>query len=121
MVIRRDSSDTKTGRPAKVLTVQEIEIIEKLSALFCSWDEISTFLGWSKSTLEKKKEAKEAHSKGAAGGKLSLRKSQFDCAMKGSVAMLIFLGKVHLGQKEKHTISGGMDGAAHVSIGVFQE
>ena len=42
----------------------------------------------------------EYYAQNAAGGKMSLRRRQYSAAMDGNSAMLIWLGKQWLGQKE---------------------
>ena len=51
----------KRGRPAKVLTEEEITEIESLAGIMCSWGDIAHKIGWKEETLKKKEEAKDAY------------------------------------------------------------
>ena len=55
-------------------------------------------VGCSVSTLQRNFD--QAIKKGRACGRASLRRKQFEVAMSGNATMLIWLGKVRLGQKE---------------------
>lgn len=48
----------------------------------------------------------EASKKFSADGKMSIRRKQFEIAMKGDTRMLIWLGKQCLDQKDKSEFSG---------------
>ena len=109
------------GRDAFKLTVEQLKQVEDMAGMICTWQEIATILGVNKITLEHYEPAKEAHALGVANGMRSVRKAQFDCGTKdGNASMLIWLGKIHLGQKEVQDIKTDDDGAAHVSIGALQ-
>ena len=100
--------------------------VERLASIDCSYDEMALILGCSASTLEKRFSA--VIEKGRADGKSSLKRTQFKVAM-GSPAvyddegnkvqaetspnptMLIWLGKIRLGQREvQHMRLGTPDG-----------
>lgn len=93
----------KRGR--KKIEIDKKEV-EKLAGLGCTVEEIAEFLGVSKRTLERNFVA--AINKGREHVKISLKKKQFDVAMKGNVSMLIWLGKNYLGQKDKVDASGNI-------------
>ncbi len=83
------------GRPKKELDVAQVK---KIAAMQCPMSEIAAFFEVSVDTLERRyaeiiKVARE-------GAKCSLRKAQWDKAMSGNPAMLIWLGKHLLGQKD---------------------
>ena len=69
-------------------------------------DEIADYFDCSPDTIENwckrtyKESFSETFKKFSAGGKRSLRRWQFQAAEKGNTAMLIFLGKQYLGQKD---------------------
>lgn len=91
------------GSPRLILNEKGKDMIEKLSMLMCTDEEIASVLEVSVDTLTNKNN-KDAFSefklKGQAKGKMSLRRYQFKLAEK-SAAMAIFLGKQYLGQKDK--------------------
>lgn len=95
----------KAGRPKAVI---DFDKIDSLAGIFCTSDEIVAFLGVSHDTIDRR--IKEDHGIGFAdyikqkqngGGKPSLRRMQYLAAKNGSVAMLIWLGKQYLGQKDQ--------------------
>ena len=78
---------------------------EKLCAMQCPLEEIAGWFNCSADTVERW--CKRTYNEGFAeifakkrqGGKISLRRAQFELAKK-SAAMAIFLGKQYLGQRE---------------------
>lgn len=99
----------KVGRPKKELDRDQFE---KLCALQCTKSEIAGFFlcsedtvdRWVRETYEDEKSGKpmnyqEAFKIYSAGGKMSLRRTQFRLAER-SAAMAIFLGKNYLGQRD---------------------
>lgn len=98
-----DKVSTK-GRPKKILTEDALKLIENLSRIMCTDEEIAQCLGASMDTLlnaDNKELFRSANEKGKATGKQSLRRQQYQTAMKGNCSMLIWLGKQYLGQSEK--------------------
>lgn len=92
------------GRPRKVLTDDALKLIEKLSQVLCTEEEIATILGTQVETLKNETNGElfsSAVKKGRESGKASLRRKQFESAMKGNSSMLIWLGKQWLGQTDK--------------------
>jgi len=80
-----------------------IEDVEKLAALQCTEVEIASFLGVSVRTIERRKKQPafaEAMERGKAKGRLSLRRSLWNLAMKGNPAANIFLSKDLLGYRD---------------------
>ena len=94
----------KTGRPKLLIDWDELD---RLCDMQCTLFEISNWFKCSEDTIERRcKEEKrltfaDYFKKMSAGGKISLRRAQFKAATGGSVAMLIWLGKQYLGQKDK--------------------
>jgi hypothetical protein len=92
------------GRPKIEINQEDFE---KLSALLCTLDDISSWFKCSPDTIERwckrtyEETFAEAHKKHAGKGRISLRRKQYEVAMKGNVTMLIWLGKQHLGQADK--------------------
>jgi hypothetical protein len=78
---------------------------EKLCDIQCTLDEIAGFFDCSSDTIERwcKREYKagfaDTYKKHSAGGKISLRRTQFKLAEK-SAAMAIWLGKQYLDQRD---------------------
>lgn len=73
--------------------------MESLAAIHCTVEEIASVIGVHKRTLERRCAA--IIKKGREKGKASLRRMQYDAAKNGSTAMMIWLGKQLLGQKDK--------------------
>ncbi len=74
------------------------EEVRKLAALHCTTAEIAAFYDCSRDTIEGRFSAEL--NKGRQQGKMQLRDWQLQCARKGNVAMLIFLGKQYLKQSD---------------------
>lgn len=85
------------GRPKKQI---DYEVVEKLSNIQCTQQEIADYLNISVRTLQRDKEFCRIYNKGMQNGKMSIRRWQYASAKKGNVRMLIWLGKQYLGQKE---------------------
>ena len=92
-------SKRKVGRPRVKIDEDQLE---KLAAIECSLEEMALVLGCSVSTLQRNFE--QVIEKGRAQGSASLRRRQFELAMSGNITMLIWLGKVRLGQKERQVV-----------------
>ena len=74
--------------------------------MFCTDEEIASFLGISSKTIQRRKQDDEeyclAYKKGFDMGRVSLRQSQYKSAVtQGNVTMQIWLGKQYLGQKDQ--------------------
>lgn len=93
----------KMGRPRFVLDFAQLD---KLLAMQCGLESVSYFFGCSVDTIERniKREHKITFAEYADQkkevGRQMLRQKQFEVAMKGNVALLIFLGKNWLGQSD---------------------
>jgi len=81
--------------------------VNRMAYIQCTAKEICQVLGISEDTLSRR--CKEDHgintadylNQKGAGGRMSLRRKQFETAMSGNVTMMIWLGKNILGQKDK--------------------
>lgn len=96
------TKETTGGRPRFILNEKGKTMVEKLSALMCTDEEIAGIMDTSVDTLTNKNNKPtftEYKLKGQAKGKVSLRRYQFKLAEK-SAPMAIFLGKNYLGQKD---------------------
>jgi len=99
---------SNAGRPKIEIDWREFE---KLCALQCTQEEIAGWFDCSVDTIDRR--VKEVHgvnfaeyfAKKRGKGKISLRRWQMQCAEKGNAAMLIFLGKNYLGQKDSHEVN----------------
>ncbi len=88
------------GRPRVQIDPKQVELLAGCGATV---EEIAAKLGVSERTLYR--DFGSVIEKGRATGKMSLRGKQFERAMKGSDAMLIWLGKQLLGQRDKADVS----------------
>ena len=94
----------KMGRPTKNIDQKEFE---KLCSFFCTKREIASFFEVSEDTIERwcKKTYKQTfavtYDQKSDGGRISIRRAQFQKALSGNIALLIWLGKQYLGQAEK--------------------
>ena len=90
--------EKKAGRPrAKI----DLELLEKLSVIHCSRQEMADLLGIHRTTLIKNADYAAIIARGMAEGKKSLRRKQLEIAMGGNPTMLIWLGKNMLGQSDQ--------------------
>jgi hypothetical protein len=90
----------KRGRPKKFI---DLELVEKLAHIQCTYPEIASTLGVSVDTLTRHPDFAAVYKRGAEGGRKSLRRMQFESANRGNVAMQIWLGKQYLGQSDHLT------------------
>jgi len=90
------------GRKAVKIDKEQVQALARLG---CTWDEIADVLGVARSTLGKNmktdKGVRDAYERGIAEGDVSIRRAQYDSAMQGKTAMLIWLGKNRLGQTDR--------------------
>jgi hypothetical protein len=80
------------------------EQVRALARLGCTWDEIAGVLKIARTTLVvrmKEKKFRDAYDQGVAEGDVSLRRAQYDSAMKGKTGMLVWLGKNRLNQADR--------------------
>lgn len=101
-----DATKNKGGRPPKQIDLNQVK---QLAALQCTDSEIRSVLGVSKDTFIRRKadpEFAQAIADGKEMGKVSLRRMQWNLA-KNSTAMLIFMGKNYLNQRDKPEDEGG--------------
>lgn len=86
-----------------------LHLIRTLAGYRCTQEEIATALDVGDATLSrflaKHKRAREAYEAGVRVNTTSLRRRQFEVAMDGNVTMLIWLGKQHLGQRDKFEVA----------------
>jgi len=83
------------ARPKKDIDPEQVR---KLAAIDCSYAEIAAVLNCDPKTLTNR--FSQVIKKGREEGCASLKRKQFELAQAGNPAMLIWLGKQRLGQKE---------------------
>jgi hypothetical protein len=106
------------GRPEKSIDLQELE---KLCALQCTQVDLACWFDVSLSTIERRQRDSEfaaVMARGYARGRVSLRRKQMQLAEQGNPAMLIWLGKQYLGQRDTvdQTIGAPGGGPAKIEI-----
>jgi len=80
------------------------EMVRGLARIGATWDEIAGILGIARTTLAvrmREKKYRDAYEQGVAEGDVSLRRAQYDSAMKGKTGMLVWLGKNRLNQTDR--------------------
>jgi hypothetical protein len=91
------------GRPCIEI---DLTAVKKLASLMCTDVEIAHGLGISERSITRAKKREDfqwALTQGRGLAMFNLRRVQFAIALSGNTRMLIFLGKVHLGQ----SVNGG--------------
>lgn len=106
---RELNAGESVARPKKQI---DEATVRKLAEIHCTVEEIASVVGCSKDTLERR--FSELIEEGKAEGKSSLRRMQWGAAEKGNTAMLIWLGKQLLGQKD--TASPFGDNPASITL-----
>ena len=90
------------GRKAANIDEEQVRALARLG---CTWDEIADVIQVSRTTfgkyLREKKSLREAYDRGLSEGDVSIRRAQYDAAMSGKSAMLIWLGKNRLNQTDR--------------------
>lgn len=94
------------GRPKKIIDYQ---LVEDLSQIQCTQEEISQILDISSRTLQKDEEFLRIYKKGIESGRMSLRRMQYKSAMNGNVTMQIWLGKQYLNQMDKLVVDNNAE------------
>lgn len=98
----------KGGRPRIQINWDEFD---KLCAIQCTQTEIAGWFQCSVDTIERAVDRDKGmgfadyYTQKAGSGKISLRRQQWQLALKGDKTMLIWLGKQYLGQNEKSEIN----------------
>ena len=85
------------------------EDLEKLAILSPSVEEVAAVFEVAKRTVQRylrKKDYSEAYERGKSKRRVSIKRAQYQLAMKGHCAMLIWLGKNELGQSDMPEIQG---------------
>jgi hypothetical protein len=111
------------GRPFVAI---DLTTVERAASIGCPVEEIAALLGIGRSTLFDHIDVdgkyfdprvREAIDKGRATGKATIRRCQWEKMSTGDSAMLIWLGKVMLGQRDTSVIAHtGPDGGPIQSV-----
>ena len=102
-VVKKKPVKKANGRPRTVIDYKQVDT---MCAIWCTGEEIASILEIDYDTLnatikrDKKMGFSDYYKKKSAFGNMSLRRLQFKKAQDGNAPMQMFLGKVHLGQKE---------------------
>lgn len=105
------------GRPLKPI---DFSLVDKLCSIQCTGEEIASVVGVDYDTLERRIKTEfdcsftEYFEAKRGAGKASLRRMQWKAAESGSNAMLIWLGKQYLGQKDKQDID--LEGSMGIQV-----
>ena len=98
-----EASKNGGGRPRFNFS-DKLSLVRKLASIQCTDEEIAAGIGCSQDTLargrKREPDLDAAILDGRANGRMSLRRAQYRKAMEGNPAMLIWLGKQVLGQRE---------------------
>jgi len=103
MDIIEEKKDSVMGRPKIEINWEEFD---KLCGLLCTLEDIAGYFNCSEDTIERRCKEElgetfaEDYKQRCSKGRVSIRRQQMRVAMDGNPAMLIWLGKQHLGQKE---------------------
>lgn len=93
---------------ARPRTQFDLELIERLCAKMATYDDLAHASGCSTRSIIRAYQTRpafqEAVDRGWATARQSLRQKQLEIALSGNAAMLIWLGKQYLGQKDKQEI-----------------
>lgn len=76
-------------------------LVQRLSSIMCTIEEICAILSIPPKIFKESPLYMGAHEQGQQSGHASLRRAQWQQAMKGNAIMQIFLGKNYLGQSDK--------------------
>jgi hypothetical protein len=88
----------------------DLDQLTALASVGLTQSECAAILKCSPDTIQRRPECVDAYNDGIETCKASLRRRQFEIAMKGNVTALIWLGKNLLGQSDKLEATG-KDGA----------
>lgn len=91
------------ARPAREI---DLEQLTALASVGLTQSECAAILKCSPDTIQRRPELVDAYNDGMETCKASLRRKQFEIAMKGNVTALIWLGKNLLGQSDKTELTG---------------
>ena len=97
--LTKANTQTTEKRGRKLLELDGAKVVE-LARIGCTLEEIAAVMGCNRQTIKNRFAAEVAE--GVEHLRHSLRRWQYIKAKDGNVAMLIWLGKQSLGQRDKH-------------------
>lgn len=106
----------KTPGSGRKLAPIDPKVVEGMAGVGATNVEIADFLGLDESTVRAR--CGDVLTKARAGLKVRLRRAQMTAALGGNPAMLIWLGKQALGQKDKHELEHTGEGGGPLSVAV---
>src|SRR6266567_1620837 len=93
------------GNPGRAPVPIDMVVLERAAGIGCNPDELAALAGITSRQLNNRLKADpelaEAVERGRAMGRATLRRMQWDGAKNGNPAMLIWLGKQLLGQRDR--------------------
>jgi hypothetical protein len=115
----------RSGAGRKCIKI-DFELLERLSALQCTDEEIAATLGVSTRTIESRRKQPafaQALERGKAKGRISVRRAQMRQLEAGNAAIAIWLGKQLLGQRDVTPLDfqGPSGQEERMSLGVLDE
>jgi hypothetical protein len=99
------------ARPKKDIDADKIM---RMARILCTTEEIAAVLNCSPDTIERRFAG--VIQKGRERGRQSLRRKQYQLAMKGDRTMLVWLGKQYLGQRDRHEHTGADGEAMRIEV-----
>ena len=108
-MVKKVVSETKNkgGRPAKVLTDEQVVQVEALAA-FLTLEQVADYFGIGRTTfhsiMERQPEVSERYKKGRMKAVVSVGKSLIDQAREGNTTAIIFYLKTQGGWKETQSV-----------------
>ena len=102
-----EKTKNKVGAPKKEI---DYSMVERLSNIMCTQEEIASCLDLSVRTLQRDEEFCRVYKKGLDNCRVSLRRQQYQLAMEGDKTMLVWLGKQYLEQRDKQDIDNTFKG-----------
>ena len=116
---KKTAKPKDNGRPKIEI---DWEQFNSLCRLQCTLTEIADYFKCSEATIERR--VQEEKGRGFAeyfqlkrsGGKISLRRKQYQVAQSGNVTMLIWLGKQWLDQKDKQSVDSDLTVSGDLTV-----
>lgn len=109
------------GKPHTLEDPAKLELLENLARIQCTQREIAAVFGVDDATVERwyaDPKFREIADRGKNEGLVSLRRAQFQAALKGNITMQIWLGKQLLNQRDNHAIEHtGPNGSQLLQLG----
>lgn len=102
--MKPESRKPRKNKASRGHPIIDLEEVERLAALNCTYEEIAAFFDVSKKAVEHRWETderfRELIERGRAKGRISVRRAQIRMMQAGNATMAIWLGKQLLGQRD---------------------